>query len=112
MAAVRIMNNTTVIPAWSQARSDIDEEIAQLWRGAAGHLGWLRSRDAQVRALPGDRIAAAVRITARQDERVREELPAEVERLNAPIDRDNVIVPVEGLRLALVRAAGLLAAGS
>jgi len=111
-AAFRLMKNNKVIPAWSQARIDIDEEIARLRRRAAAHLGWLRSRDAQVRALPGDRIVEAVRITAREDERVRAELAAEVERLNALIDRYNAIVPAESLRLTRVRAAGLLAAGS
>ena len=111
-AAFRLMKNNKVIPAWSQARIEIETEIARLGMRAAAHLTWLRSRDARLRTLAADRIIDAVRFTTREDARVRSELDAEVRTVNALIDRYNAIVPVESLRLAPVSAAALLAAGS
>jgi hypothetical protein len=111
-AAFRIMRNNKVIPAWSQARIEIDQEIARLRTHAAAHNAWLRSREAQLRTLAADRIVDALRVTSRQDARVRDEIEADVRSVNALIDGYNAIVPAEGLRLLPLRAAGLLAAAS
>ena len=94
-AAFRLMKNNKVIPAWSQARIEIDVEIARLRTRAAAHLTWLRSRDARLRTLAADRIIDTIRVTTREDARVRAELEAEVRSLNALIDAYNAIVPAE-----------------
>jgi hypothetical protein len=44
-AAFRIMRNKNVIPPWSQARMEIDEEIVRLRKRTADHHTWLRSRE-------------------------------------------------------------------
>jgi hypothetical protein len=111
-AAFRLMKNNKVIPAWSQARIELDGKIARLRTRAAAHPTWLRSRESQLRTLAADRIVEAARVTSREDARVRAELGAAVRSLNALIDRYNAIVPAVSLQLPRLRAAGLLASGS
>jgi hypothetical protein len=62
-AAFRLMKNNKVIPAWSQARIEIDAHIAHLERSVAAHRTWLCGRSGHVRTLPADRIVDAARVT-------------------------------------------------
>ena len=106
------MKNRTVIPAWSQARIEIDAEIDRLRTRVAGHAAWLRSRDARLGIRAGDRVIEALRVTSREDARVNAEIEAEVGRLNGLIDGYNAIVPADRVRLLPVRPAALRASGS
>lgn len=108
-AAFRLMKNNRVIPAWSQARIEIEGELVRLRTRARAHRTWLELRRAQLVTLPGDRITDAVRVTEREDERVRAEMEDAVGALNAHVDRYNALVPAEGLRLGRFSAAALLA---
>jgi hypothetical protein len=56
-----------------------------------------------------DLIVEALRVTEREAARFRVELEAAVQELDALIAGYNAIVPVDGLRLAPLSAAGLLA---
>jgi hypothetical protein len=108
-AAFRLMKNNKVIPAWSQARIEIDAHVGRLKRSAAAHRTWLAARAADVLTRPADRMVEAVRVTEREAARFQVELEAGVNELNALIEGYNAIVPVDGLRLAPLSAAGLLA---
>jgi hypothetical protein len=111
-AAFRLMKQNRVIPAWSQARIEIDAELARLWSRAAAHRAWRAARKAALRTLAADRILAAVRITEREDQRVTAELADAARALNARIERYNAIVPSEGLRLPPISPGALLDAAS
>lgn len=108
-AAFRLMKNNQVIPVWSQARMEIEDELARLRARARAHRAWLERRRAQLSALAGDRIVAAVRDTEREDQRVWSALEDAVAALNVQVDRYNALVPAESLRLGRFSAAALLA---
>jgi len=99
-AAFRLMKNNRVIPAWSQARLEIDEELDRISARCRGHRTCstgLGARAAQLRMLPGDRLVAASRITSRADDRFRAELGSAAREVNGWIDRYNAIVPAPSL---------------
>lgn len=106
-AAFRLMKNNKVIPAWSQARIDIDAELDRLRARCGAHRAWLNAQAAQLRTLPSDRIVEAARVTSSADDRFRAELGSAVRDLNARIDRYNAIVPSLSLALLPITADAL-----
>jgi len=108
-AAFRLMKNNKVIPAWSQERLDIDRELDRLRGRCRSHRAWIEARAARLRALPGDRIVEAARVTSRGDDRFREEIGSAVRALNERIGRYNAITPSPSLALLPVSVVALLA---
>ena len=106
-AAFRLMKQNKVLPAWSQARIEIEEELERLRQRARRHRAWLAGRAAHLRTLPADRILEAARATEREDARVRAELETALRALNVLIERYNAIVPAERLRLLPLTATAL-----
>ena len=111
-AAQRVMKNNKVLPAWSEARIGIDDELRRLRARCGSHREWLAARASHLKTLPADRILDAARGTAREDQRFLTELESAVEELNRRIDRYNAIVPSASLALLPVSAGALLASGS
>src|SRR5260221_11496558 len=110
-AAYRLMKNNKIIPAWSQSRIDIDDELQRLRVRCKAHRGWLETRASHLKTLPADRILDTARQTARADHTFLTEIESAVKELNLRIDRYNAIVPSPSLALLPVRAGALLASG-
>jgi hypothetical protein len=100
-AARHLMRGANAVPVWVELRREIDDRTARLRRRLRAHGEWLSDREALLRRLPADRIVDARRATLLRDERVRREIGAAVDELNALIRRYDLQVH-PALQLPLV----------
>src|SRR5260221_9988024 len=91
-AAYRLMKNNKVLPAWSQSRIDIEDELQRLRMRCKSHQGWLDAPASHLKTLPADRILDAARQTARADHTFLSQLESAARELNLRIDRYNATV--------------------
>ena len=102
-AAYRLMANNKVLPTWAQLRREIEAETERLARAGRAHREWLRRREEHLGSLPAERILESAKATRERDARVRGELAAAVQALNAKVEKFNSLVPVESLQLVPFR---------
>jgi hypothetical protein len=107
-AAFRIMAQNRVLPGWAQLRREIEAERERLVRAGRAHREWRVRRRAHLVTLPAERLVEAARATEAREARVRGEIAAAVQALNAQVDRLNGIVPADSLQLAPFRVDSFL----
>lgn len=100
-AARHLLRNANAVPVWLDLRRELDERMARLRRRARAHQEWLAARERLLHRTPAERIVETLQATASRDERVRVELIAAVDELNALIRRYDLHV-IPALQLPLV----------
>lgn len=108
-AAVHAMRNAGVVPEWSELRREIDARADALVARARRHLRWLRARQEHLVGLPAERILEAAKATREADAGVRHEMAEAIAELNGLVRRYDLIVPVDGLRIAPLTLERVLA---
>jgi hypothetical protein len=96
-------------PVWAALRQEIRDKRAGLVARLRAHEGWLRGRADLFAALPAERVLDEAARTREIDGRVRSEVAARVEELNALIRRHNLLVTPTSLHLAAATVEDVLA---
>jgi DnaJ-like protein len=94
---------------WADLRQEIGEERARLLARLRAHDAWLRGRAKVIATVPAERILGETARTRETDRRVRLEVAARMEELNALVRRHNILVTGSTLHLATVTLDDLIA---
>jgi DnaJ-like protein len=94
---------------WADLRQEIREERARLLARLRAHDAWLRGRAELIATVPAERILGETARTRETDRRVRLQVAARVEELNALVRRHNILVTGSTLHLATVTLDELIA---
>jgi Domain of unknown function (DUF1992) len=97
---------------WADLRQEIREERARLLARLRAHDAWLRGRAELMATVPAERILGETATTRETDVRVRSEVAARVQELNALVGRHNLLVTGSTLHLRTVTLDELIAEAS
>jgi hypothetical protein len=109
-AARHLSRGAGVRPAWADLRQEIRERTVALITRLRAHDTWLRRRAELLGRLPAERIVGESARTRETDRRVRAEVAAGVDEVNALVRRHNLLVAVPSLHLVPVTVDELVAA--
>ena len=109
-AARHLSRGSAARPAWADLRQEIQHRTAGLIARLRAHDGWLSARAALLERLPAERIVRETARTRETDRRVREEVTAAVDEVNALVRRHNILMSAPSLHLPVITVDELVAA--
>jgi hypothetical protein len=108
-AARHLVRASRARPEWVTLRQEIGAMCSRITARVRAHLLWLERREAQLDGVRAERILREVAATRVADERIRRELSAAVDELNALVRRHNLVVSSAALHFHVVTLEVLLA---
>jgi hypothetical protein len=107
-ASRHIMRTSGSQPQWAELRRDIAARRSRIVTRLRAHLAWLERRASLLEHVPAERLVSEVNATRQADERVRAEVGAAIDELNALTRRHNLLVTAPSLHLATTAPESLM----
>ena len=108
-AARHLVRTQRARPEWVTLRQEIESVRSRIAARVRAHLAWLERRQAQLEGLPAERILREVDVTRVTDDRIRRDLAAAIDELNALIRKHNLVVSSAALHFHGLTLETLLA---